>query len=134
MRIRERALQRVVLRRERSRKLLQRRPQRLDAAGVVSGQRLASVDDLNRRSFFRAGFGEKQRAVRKRKRREQYLAAEADFLTGLAPSQSSGDHQMNHQKEVRVELEDDAFSQARRPVHLPSLELADRRRNRSQDE
>src|SRR5262245_41988871 len=63
VRIRERALQRVVLARERGAECVEVTIERLDAAAIVRVEARAPLHDVQRRALLRPGFREEERSV-----------------------------------------------------------------------
>ena len=110
--IRERTLHRVALARERLVKLLGRRVERLETPWIERAQRRFAAHQLDRCALLRARFREEQRAVRKYERREDHLRSHPRLLARLAPAQPAGDHQMDYEKHIVSELENDAFADA----------------------
>ena len=84
-----------------ARNCVERRVERLDAAGIDVAERGLAAHHLDRGALLRAGFGEQQRAVLELQRRQDDLRAEAGFLARLAPSEAPGDHQVNHEDQRR---------------------------------
>src|SRR5262249_16450151 len=73
-----------------------------------------------RGAFLRSGFGEQQRAVLEFEDREQQLRPDPDLFTWRTPTEPSGDHQVNDQKDVGFEDE-----------HNPLSDTTDRLNNRA---
>src|SRR4029453_18513364 len=61
-------------------------------------------------------------------------APAADPGARLSPVQPSGDHQVQHQEELALELEDDPLSHTAQTGHAAAFGLGDRRRDRPQQE
>ena len=61
--------------------------------------------------------GQEQRAVREIERGEAELARHGFAPAGL-PAKAAGDHQVNHQEEIALELEHDALADAGARPHL----------------
>src|SRR5689334_14858526 len=102
MRIRERAFERVILPDQRCAEFLERRVERLDAAGIELLECFSTAHDFDRGALRGARFGEKQRAVGKRERSEQHLAAESELFLWRSPAQTSRDHEVNHEEQLGV--------------------------------
>ena len=101
-RIRQGALQRVVLAPEARGKGLARRLERLEAAGIEGVERLASRDDPHPRPLLRARLGQKDRPG------IEVEGKQADFLwnggSRLAPSQSARNHEMKDEEEGSLRM------------------------------
>ncbi len=134
MRIGQRALQRVVLAREHLVEFLERGLQRLDAAGIERAERLLAAHELDRRAFLRARFREEQRAVGELERGEDESRTDPQFLFGLAPSQPARDHQMDDEKKIVVEFEDDALADAAHAAHDLAVDDVNRWIDGAEDE
>jgi hypothetical protein len=98
-RIGQRALQRVVLARQRRAKRLERRVERLDPAGIDRAKRIGAANHLQRCPLLRPGFGEQERPVLELERGQDDLGAHTGLFAGSAPAQASRDHQVNDQDE-----------------------------------
>ena len=102
MRIGERALERVVLARQRLAECRERRLERFDAAGIERRERRFAPHQLHRCALLRARFREEQRAVLELEHREHQLRSDARLLARLAPAQAPRDHQMEDEEEMFV--------------------------------
>ena len=135
VRIGQRALERVVLARERRVELLERR--RRAARGRRDRARASAASpahELQRRALLRARLGQQQRAVREVERRQDHLRPDARRSARLAPAQPPRDHQVDDQEELVVELEHDALADAPHAADDLAGDRVDRRRHRAQDE
>jgi hypothetical protein len=108
--VRERALERVVLAAQRVAKRAGGGGEGLEPARVQRRERGFTAHEMQRRAARGARFGEDQGAAREVEGRESHPARDRS-PRGL-PSQTPGDHQMQHQEQVGVESEHDAFAQA----------------------
>ena len=120
-------------------KRVERRLQRLDAAGIERPERGRAAHDLKRRALLRTGLGEEERAVLELERREDDLRAEADLLAWPAPAQPAGDHQVDDEDErvlvvSRPERDRNALPNARDVVNGRADEAFDRRIDRAEHE
>src|SRR5438067_2306649 len=110
MRVRERALQRVILARERRMKRVEVDLEHIQSARIVCRERLLSLDDVQRCLPFRAGLGQYQRAVVEIDCQQADLSRDA--RVAILPSKAAGDHQMEHKKELSFERNHHPFSEA----------------------
>src|SRR5262249_38876352 len=133
-RIGQRAFHRVVLARQGLSKLVTRDLKRLDAARIERSERRLALHELHRRALLRSGFGQPQRAVRELKRGEHDFRAQPQLFAARSPTQPAGNHQMNDQKEVRLERQDDPLADAADASDFPTDDRLNRRRHRPQDE
>lgn len=90
----QRPLDRVILFPHSRRKLREVRPKRLEAAWIVTHQRLASALQIERGALLRRNLREKQRAVVEVQGEMIRLANERTAL--WFPVKAPGDHEMNH--------------------------------------
>jgi hypothetical protein len=139
MRVGQRALKRMALAGERLVKFLRCRFERFDAAGIERAKRRHTAHDLQRRAFLRPRFGEQKRAVVELQRREHDLRADARLLSGRAPAQTPGDHQVKNQKQRLavargVELDNDPLPHAAHGVRDPAVQRVERRIDGAQHE
>ena len=111
-RIGQRALERVALAAERAREIGEARADGLETAAVVLRERVLAANDVEARAPLRARFREDERAVGEIEREQAELLGE--LRAALAKVESPGNHQVQNEKEVAVELEDDALSE---PAH-----------------
>ena len=81
----------------------------VDAARIVLLQRLDARDNMQRGLSFRPGFREYEGAVDEVEREEPDFSW--NFRATLPPAQPAGDHQMQDEKEVALQLEDDPLAQ-----------------------
>ena len=115
-------------------KLLERGVERLDAAGIERAQRRLAAHQLQRRALLRARLGEEQRAVLEDERGEHQLRPHPRFLARLAPAQAARDHQVDDEKQIVVEGEDDALADAAHAADDRAVDRVDRRIDRAEDE
>ena len=123
-RVGQRALERVVLARERRRELLRDRIEHLEAAGIVRGEPGLARDDVQRGALLRAGLGQHQRAARRNRRRRARSGRRASppARASAAGRRSSGAARARgRRRPPRVEAERDALadpasSRTRRPA------------------
>ena len=92
----------------------------VEAAAVVLRQLVRSTHDVQRGALLRALLREEQRADGEVEGRQP--AALGDRDVALAPAQPAGDHQVEDQEQLAVELEHDALADAagtadRLPLH-----------------
>ncbi len=132
VRIGQRAFERVVLARERTREAREIALERLDSAGIELGEFRATANGDERRALLRAGFGEQERAALEVERGESELLRHRAPL--LAPTESARDHQVHDEEELAVEREDDALADAAQRGDAPALELGELRFDRAQEE
>src|SRR4051794_31224577 len=115
MRCRQCSLERAILRTESLFEFHVARSEGLEAAAVVSRERFAARHRIQAGAFTRALFREQQATGGKIKSCE--ASTRRDRGTELLPVQPPGDHQMQHQEEVSLELDDDAFSEPSHTDH-----------------
>jgi hypothetical protein len=72
-----------------------------------------------------ARFSEEKSAVRKIECGERPLSS--DFRIPFLPMKSTGDHEMENEKQVAVEFPDDLFSDAAQSDDVPLLSISNRR-------
>ncbi len=130
-RIRQRALQRVVLPCQRLAESRQVRVEDLDAAAVELREARAPLDEVERRPLLRAHLGQHERAFRKIERRDR--GAASDLRAALSPVEPAGHHQVEDEEETALQLEDDAFSEPPEAQHATSLGARQRRRDGAQE-
>ena len=118
-RVGEGTLQRVVLARQHAPEVLQATFQHLDAAGIVLPQILGAAYDMQRRALDGAGLGEDQGAGRQVEGRQAQLARNPGLCR--TPAEPPGDHQVEDQIEIALQLEDDPLAQPAETQHLPVL-------------
>ena len=80
-----------------------------EPAGIVLGAVRFAAHQVQRRPAFAAGLGEDQRAGGEVKRRQPDLARRLGPLR--LPVQSARDHQVQHEKQVRLQREDDPLAE-----------------------
>ena len=90
--------------------LLEGRAEHVQSTRVVGREGVQAPDDMERRSMLRAGFGEEQRGIREIERGEP--RATGDGRAGGLPVQPARDHQVQHDKVVVLERQDDPFAEA----------------------
>src|SRR5690606_39034999 len=115
-RVGEGALQRPVLGSEGGGELLGCGVQGLDAARVEPFQRLLGADEPNARPSLGPLLGQDQAPGVEVDRGETHLLR--DRRLGTLPTESPGDHQMDHQEQLVGELEDDPLSDPAQPGDL----------------
>src|SRR5207247_2529076 len=101
---------------------------------IDRAQRVLSADDLKRRALLRACFRKEESAVLELEDGKHDLRTDPRFLAGLAPAQAAGDHQMDHEKQLIVELESDAFADAPKSANDRTADGIERRIDRAEDE
>ena len=129
-RVRQRALGRMVLARQRLAETGEVHSEHLDPPAVELRERRLSRDQMERGPLLRRGLGEHERAVGKVERRERPAAA--DLRPALSPVQPARDHQVQHQEQVSLEREDDPLADPPESDDPAALGLAKRRRDRPQ--
>src|SRR5439155_9129745 len=84
--------------------------QHFETAEIVFGKGGFAADERERRAAFAAGFGERECA------RGEIEGSEADLARWLGPErlpvQPAGNHQVQDEKQVVLQCEDDAFAEA----------------------
>ena len=106
--------------------------QHLEAAGIETRELAAPATRCSDACRRDPASVKHQRAGRKIERRQADLAR--DRSAALAPAQPPGDHQVQHEEELAVELEDDALAQAAKPDDGAAFNRADRWIGRAQEE
>src|SRR5439155_12065864 len=130
-RIGERPLKRVALADERRAKVLDVRLEHLEAAGVVGLESRLATDQIERSALLRARFGDQQRPARKIEGCEPDLPGR--LRSARAPAKPAGDHQVEDEKELGLERDDEALAEAAEPDHPLALRIANRRIDRAQE-
>src|SRR5579864_707156 len=136
MGVRECALECVIFAGEHLRKFGQATRHDFQAAGIMHLQRVATTENMNRRSLFGSRFREGENArgeVKGGQRR--VLAANLDaarLWPSRFPMQPAGDHQVQDEIQVIIETPDDALSQPEHVVYSSAVQLAQGRLVRSQ--
>src|SRR5438067_1171626 len=133
MRISQRPLECVVVSCEGRREFRERATEYFNTPGIDVFERVEALQQMKRRALARAGFGQEERSVWKINRREIVLPARFYFRDCRQPMQAAGDHQMEHQPELIVELKGNALSDAPQCSHLFSFQNRDWRLRRPQD-
>ena len=131
-RIGERALHRVVLRREARRERREVRALHVEAAHVERAQRERALHAMQRRAALGAGFGERERPVREVEQRERDAAGR--LAARLQPHEAAGDHQVQHEEQVVVEREDEALAEPANRAHGLAVHDLERRHRGAQQE
>ena len=133
MRVGQGPLERVVLATEHRSELLERRREHLEPAGVQRLQGVLAAEQEQRRPPLRAGLGEQQACPsEKSKAASAFFARELDARR--LPVQSAGDHQVQHQPQVVVEPQRDAFADAPELADDLAARRIERRLERPQQE
>ena len=128
----QRALQRVVLAPHRFAKRLGRRGEQIHAAGIVQRQHLRAAYCMERRALLGVGFRQHQRAVGEIECRQPQLPRQRRAC--LPPVEPPGDHQMQHQIELIIEVKHDALAEPRQLAHRQPFEGFQRRIDGPQQE
>ncbi len=112
-RVGERALERVVLGGEHRAERLERRAHHLDSAAIVRSKRVLAFDQVERGPLLGARLAQDERARREVEGGEPDLPRQlgARFL----PGEATGDHQVDHQVQVAVEVDHDALAEPPHP-------------------
>src|SRR5262249_9141912 len=108
------ALQRVVLAAQPGSEVGERAVSHFQTTPVELGQRVSSPYEMQRRTALRAGFGECNPSARELHYRQGDPARR--FRPGSQPAQATGDHEVDHEKQVFLEPQHDALAEA---AHLP---------------
>src|SRR5947207_11634160 len=87
---------------------------------------------MNSGTLFLRGLGEQQRAVRKVERGQADLAR--DDGTVLLPAEAPSDHQVDHEEQVVLELEDQPLARTSQAQHALVFGRLERRIGRTEDE
>ena len=82
--------------------------ERFQTTSIEFGQRVLAAQEVNRGPLLRRSFGQQQRAVREVEGRQTDLAGDRRAL--LFPAEAAGDHQVDGQEELALELEDEALA------------------------
>nr|WP_293417094.1 hypothetical protein [Piscinibacter sp.] len=130
-RIRQRALERVVLGLQPRQEGGRLGAHHVDAAGVLRGQRVAPGEQVQRGAAFRACFGEHQRAGIELEGRQCRLRR---FGAGGQPLQPAGDHQVDDEVQLALEGDHHPLAEPLDAGHWPPLGAADRRHRGTQHE
>ena len=110
VRIGQSALQRMIPDGQAAREFFERCGHDIDSAGIECGQPRLARSHMQRRALLRSGLGQREAAVVEQERGQG--AAAVGLLGFLAPVQASGDHQVQHQPDVVIEADRDAFADA----------------------
>src|SRR5712692_1042881 len=131
-RIGERALERMVLALHAVGELLETGYEDVEAAGVHRGERRLAFDEVERSPALGARFGERERPVREFEggKRGPPRGPRVPF----EPAQPASDHEMQDEKEVPFELDDDALAHSPDSDDFLTLDGGDRRRHAAQHE
>ena len=108
-RIGKRALERVIVFTQRTGEPIEIDVEHVDPARVVIVKRRASTDEKQRRLAFRSRFSEDQRAVVEVHREQTDLTR--DSGTRFLPAETPGDHQMQNEEQLALQLEDDPLTE-----------------------
>ena len=108
-RIGQRALQRVVLASERHVEDLESDAEHFDPARIVSRERVAAGDDVQRCAARRASFGEQQRGVSEIERGE--AQTRGNLHARLLPLKTAGDHEVDHEIQIALESPDEPLAE-----------------------
>ena len=114
-RVGERALERVVLARERARRTASSvASSDLEPAAVELRERVRAAHDVERRALLRARLGEDQRARREVERGERRPCPGRRARRRI-PAQAAGDHEVDDEEEIVLEAEHDALAEPATP-------------------
>jgi len=122
-RVRESALERVVLSQQRRTERLRVRLEGLETTALELAESFFSTDEMQRCPFPRARLGQKQRSGAEIECGES--DARRDFGRGLLPVETRRDHQVEDEEKLVLQLEDDALSepsQAQQRLPFPLLD------------
>jgi hypothetical protein len=130
-RVGERALQRVIALAQARAERGEIGPEHFHSAAIVVGELRLAREHMQRRATFRAGFGERQRAVGEFEREERgaHLAA----MSLLIPVEPAGDHEMDEDPPVAFEADRNPLADpAQREDRAPFARLQRRIRGTQQ--
>src|SRR5207249_134961 len=99
--------------------------ERLDAPAVERRQRALAADEMERCPLLRARLGQDKDSASEIERGERGPAR--NLRPRRPPAEPAGDHQVQDEKEILLELEDDPLAHPPQAEHLLSLGLANRR-------
>ena len=102
VRIGERALERVVLARQRVAKRVERRVERLEAAGIERASAAAPRTRCSDARFFEPASVKNSVPCSKSNAARTSFGPDAELLARLAPAQPAGDHQVDHEDSTSV--------------------------------
>jgi hypothetical protein len=129
-RIGERALQGVVLGAEPRGEVGDARVEHFEPAAVEPGERAVASNEVERRAARRAGLGEEERPG------WEIEGGQRDppgrLRAARAPPESAGDHEVNDEEELILQLEHDPLSDPSERQHALSLGRGDRRLHRAE--
>lgn len=128
----QRALQRVPLAPQGRVETVEIRLEDLQATGVVGAQPALATHRVQGRALLAPGLGQQQRARIEIEDRQTQLAR--DLRTGLFPAQTTGDHQVDDEEVLGVQLDRDPLAQAPQSDDPLAAALLERRIDRAQDE
>src|SRR6266849_5017276 len=107
------ALDSVVAGQQPRSELIQGSVQRLQPAAVILGECGLAAQQVNRGALLLRRLSEQQRAVREVEGRQANLAG--NRRPAILPPKAARDHQVDDQKQVVLELEDEPFARAPEP-------------------
>jgi hypothetical protein len=110
MRIRQGAFQCVILASKDIRECRKIGLEHFETAAVMVRQCARTADDMQGCPPLRTGLGQDQRAVLEVEGEQPHLARNRG--PGGFPAKAAGDHEMEHEIEVALELEDDSLSES----------------------
>ena len=129
VRVGQRTLEGVVLAAQLPIEVLQRQGKHVGAARIVGCERIRAADDVERRLSLRTRFGEEESAVRKVEGGQPHLAGH--LRSRLSPAKAARNHQVDDQKVVLIQLEDDSLPQTLQACHTATRALVQARLDRS---
>src|SRR5712691_13375216 len=91
----------------------------VEAAGVHRRKRRLAPDDVERSAALGARFGEYERAARKFESGKRNPPRELRVF--FEPAQPASDHEMQHEEELTLERDDDAFAHSPDADDFPSF-------------
>src|SRR5258708_36714023 len=101
-----------------------------DSSRINRMQALLAGENVQRRAALRAGFGEDQRAARKIESRKTLPARQ--LCLRRPPVQTPRNHQVQHQPQIALHSNRDAFADAPQLAHGAALNTRQRRLYRAQ--
>ena len=134
VRIGQRPLDRVIFARQRFAKCREGRVERFHPAAVHRAERRFSANHLKGGALLRSCFCEQQRAVLKLEEAPARASDQSRLGAGFTPAQTTGDHQVNDEKQFRIKCQHDPLADAPNAADDLTLKSCDRRIHGAKDE
>src|SRR5579859_5776012 len=122
----------MILRSERGGEGSQIRAEHFEAARVELAQSRFTLHYVKRGAALRSCFGQGKTTRREIERSQRTLRLQLDAW--VAPVQTSGNHQVQHQPKVTLQADGDALSEAPQLLHSPAFHFRQGRTDGTQEE